>query len=91
VTAIGGVTGVDMEHRNQPPYKEVNSGGGTKLVQLTHTACKCFILRGIEWWPETGLGLLIAKRAIQLHYGTISAEHANPGLQVTMSFPIFKN
>jgi len=36
----------------------------------------------------TGLGLSIAKRAIQLHSGTIGAENANPGLRVTMSFPI---
>ena len=36
----------------------------------------------------TGLGLSIAKRAIQLHYGTISAENANPGLRVAMSIPI---
>ena len=36
----------------------------------------------------TGLGLSIAKRAIQLHYGTIRAESANPGLRITMSFPI---
>jgi signal transduction histidine kinase len=36
----------------------------------------------------TGLGLSIAKRAIQLHFGTISAENANPGLRVAMSFPI---
>jgi signal transduction histidine kinase len=36
----------------------------------------------------TGLGLSIAKRAIQLHYGTISAENAKPGLRVAMSIPI---
>ena len=36
----------------------------------------------------TGLGLSITKRAIQLHYGTISAENANPGLRVAMSIPI---
>jgi hypothetical protein len=43
--AIGGMTSIDVEHRSQPPYKEVNSGGGTKLVQLTCTACKCLILQ----------------------------------------------
>ncbi len=36
----------------------------------------------------TGLGLSIAKRAIQLHYGSINAENANPGLRVAMSIPI---
>jgi hypothetical protein len=45
VAAIGGVTGIDMEHRSQPPYKEVNSGGGTKLVQFVRTACKSMIYR----------------------------------------------
>ena len=34
MAAVGGVAGIDMQHRDQPPYKEVNSGGGTKLVQF---------------------------------------------------------
>ena len=40
VIAIGGMTGVDVEHETQPPYKEVNSGGGTKLAQFAYAACK---------------------------------------------------
>jgi signal transduction histidine kinase len=34
-----------------------------------------------------GLGLSIAKRAVQLHGGTITAENANPGLRVRISIP----
>ena len=34
-----------------------------------------------------GLGLSIAKRAVQLHGGTIAAENANPGLRVTIAIP----
>lgn len=36
----------------------------------------------------TGMGLSIAKRAVQLHHGTIQAENASPGLRVTISLPI---
>jgi two-component system sensor histidine kinase CpxA len=35
-----------------------------------------------------GLGLAIASRALQLHHGTIAASNANPGLVITMDFPI---
>jgi signal transduction histidine kinase len=35
----------------------------------------------------TGLGLAIARRAVQLHGGSIRAENANPGLQVTIELP----
>jgi signal transduction histidine kinase len=34
-----------------------------------------------------GLGLSIAKRAVQLHHGTIVAENAFPGLQVHIKIP----
>lgn len=34
-----------------------------------------------------GLGLSIAKRAIHLHQGTITAENANPGLEVQITLP----
>jgi signal transduction histidine kinase len=34
-----------------------------------------------------GLGLSIARRAIQLHHGTIHAENASPGLQVQLTLP----
>ena len=40
--------------------------------------------------PSTGglgLGLAIARRAIQLHHGTWSAENAHPGLRLTMTIP----
>jgi two-component system sensor histidine kinase CpxA len=35
-----------------------------------------------------GLGLAIARRAIELHQGRISARNANPGLIVTMDLPL---
>jgi signal transduction histidine kinase len=35
-----------------------------------------------------GLGLAIARRAIELHHGTVAAQNANPGLRVTISLPI---
>ena len=35
----------------------------------------------------TGLGLAIARRAVQLHGGTIRAQNADPGLQVTIELP----
>jgi signal transduction histidine kinase len=35
-----------------------------------------------------GLGLAIASRALQLHHGTIAASNANPGLEITMDFPV---
>ena len=34
-----------------------------------------------------GLGLSIARRAVELHEGTIAAVNANPGLEVTISLP----
>jgi two-component system sensor histidine kinase CpxA len=34
-----------------------------------------------------GLGLAIARRAIQLHHGTWAVENANPGLRVVMTIP----
>ena len=36
----------------------------------------------------SGMGLSIAKRAIQLHNGTIVAENASPGLRVRISIPL---
>jgi hypothetical protein len=39
---------------SQPPYKEANSVGGTKLAQFVGTTCKFMIYNGIKRWPETG-------------------------------------
>jgi signal transduction histidine kinase len=36
----------------------------------------------------SGMGLSIAKRAIQLHHGTIVAENASPGLRVRIIIPL---
>ena len=36
----------------------------------------------------SGLGLSIAKRAVQAHHGSICAENANPGLRVRLSIPL---
>jgi signal transduction histidine kinase len=36
----------------------------------------------------SGMGLSIAKRAVQLHHGTIVAENANPGLRVEITLPL---
>jgi signal transduction histidine kinase len=36
----------------------------------------------------TGLGLAIARRAVELHQGKLEARNANPGLLVTIEFPI---
>jgi signal transduction histidine kinase len=36
----------------------------------------------------SGLGLSIAKRAVQVHHGTISAENASPGLRVQITIPL---
>jgi len=38
----------------------------------------------------SGLGLSIAKRAVHVHHGTITAENASPGLRVQISVPLFK-
>ena len=38
----------------------------------------------------SGLGLSIAKRAVQVHHGTITAENALPGLRVRIKIPLFK-
>lgn len=35
-----------------------------------------------------GLGLAIARRAVVLHQGTLSAQNAGPGLRVSMEFPL---
>jgi two-component system sensor histidine kinase CpxA len=35
-----------------------------------------------------GLGLAIAQRAVRLHHGDILARNANPGLEVTIRFPL---
>jgi len=37
----------------------------------------------------SGLGLSIAKRAMQVHHGSICAENASPGLRVKISIPLF--
>jgi signal transduction histidine kinase len=34
-----------------------------------------------------GLGLAIARRAIELHHGAVVAENANPGLRVVITLP----
>jgi two-component system sensor histidine kinase CpxA len=36
----------------------------------------------------SGLGLSIAKRAVQLHRGTIEAENASPGLLIRITIPL---
>jgi signal transduction histidine kinase len=36
----------------------------------------------------SGLGLSIAKRAVQAHHGSIAAENAAPGLRMTLSIPL---
>lgn len=36
----------------------------------------------------SGMGLSIAKRAVQLHHGSITAENASPGLRVRITIPI---
>jgi signal transduction histidine kinase len=36
----------------------------------------------------SGLGLSIAKRAVQVHHGTIAAENASPGLRVQITIPL---
>jgi signal transduction histidine kinase len=36
----------------------------------------------------SGLGLSIAKRAVQVHHGTIVAENASPGLRVQITIPL---
>jgi signal transduction histidine kinase len=36
----------------------------------------------------SGLGLSIAKQAVQKHHGTIAAENASPGLRVKISIPL---
>jgi signal transduction histidine kinase len=36
----------------------------------------------------SGLGLSIAKRAVQAHHGCIAAENASPGLRVRLSIPL---
>ena len=36
----------------------------------------------------SGMGLSIAKRAVQLHHGTIVAENAEPGLRVLITIPL---
>jgi two-component system sensor histidine kinase CpxA len=35
-----------------------------------------------------GLGLSIARRAVELHRGTIRAANANPGLRIELEFPV---
>jgi two-component system sensor histidine kinase CpxA len=34
-----------------------------------------------------GLGLAIARRAVELHHGTITAHNADPGLRVDLNLP----
>jgi len=36
----------------------------------------------------SGMGLSIAKRAVQLHHGTITAENASPGLRIRIVIPL---
>jgi len=36
----------------------------------------------------SGLGLSIAKRAVHLHCGSITAANATPGLRVTIAIPL---
>jgi signal transduction histidine kinase len=39
----------------------------------------------------SGLGLSIAKRAMQVHHGSICAENASPGLLVKIAIPLFNS
>jgi two-component system sensor histidine kinase CpxA len=43
-----------------------------------------------RWSGGVGLGLSIARRAVQLHHGEIHASNANPGLRVVVKLPIQK-
>jgi len=36
----------------------------------------------------SGMGLSIAKRAVQVHHGTIRAKNATPGLRVEIAIPL---
>ena len=38
----------------------------------------------------SGIGLSIARRAVQVHHGVIAAENAFPGLRVTIALPLFQ-
>ena len=38
-----------------------------------------------------GLGLAIARRAVELHQGTVTAFNANPGLVVALQLPCMVN
>jgi len=38
----------------------------------------------------SGLGLSIAKRAVQVHHGTITAENTLPGLRIEITLPLLK-
>ena len=66
--------------------------------ELLRRAVENVLRNGIRYSPEkssielsiggSGLGLSIAKRAVHLHRGMISAENATPGLRVTIAIPL---
>ncbi len=47
----------------------------------------CYNVDGSSYNGNTGLGLDIARRAVMLHHGTITAQNMHPGLAITITLP----
>ena len=81
---------VCLEHRNASTHVSVrDSGPGVPEDVLPRLSQPFF---RVDESRDTatggvGLGLAIARRAILLHHGTLSAENAHPGLRVTLTLP----
>jgi two-component system sensor histidine kinase CpxA len=63
-------------------------GPGVPAETLPHLFEAFYRVRNTaEHQDGFGLGLSIARRAVELHRGTITAENSNPGLQVDLRLP----
>jgi two-component system sensor histidine kinase CpxA len=86
-TAEGSTVEVAMQERNRSVMVTVRDHGpGVPLEWLSRIFDPFFRVESDRdrLSGGAGLGLSIAKRAIELHHGRIRAENADPGLRVEM-------
>jgi two-component system sensor histidine kinase CpxA len=85
-------TGIDVSCRSHADRVEVairDRGPGVPEEQLARLGEPFYRVDASRSAASggVGLGLSIARRAIEVHHGTITSENARPGLRVTLTVP----